>query len=132
MYFLSQLWSHFIISTSILFSFIHYAILSFRCFIAITRFNCFKIFSLFDCFNCKTARGDSIWPSLWFFEKCIFEREGKALVFVNFNITISHIFPKDFIWNLSSRKEIINNFSVNIRYFHLFSGFFELSLLQKN
>ena len=34
---------------------------------------------------------------LWFFQKSIFWREGQILIFVTFNIIISHIFPENFI-----------------------------------
>ena len=37
-------------------------------------------------------------PPLWFFQKCIFQREGEPLVFfVAINIIISDIFPEIFI-----------------------------------
>ena len=31
--------------------------------------------------------------SLWFFQKCVFQREGEVLVFCDFNVIVSHNFP---------------------------------------
>ena len=34
---------------------------------------------------------------LWFLQECNFKQEGDTLVFVTYNIIISHIFPENFI-----------------------------------
>ena len=63
-------------------------------------------------------------PPLWFFQNCIFLREGKALFFlVTFNITIRPFFSWNH-WNFSSRVEDMNIFFVNINYFHQYFGLF--------
>ena len=36
-------------------------------------------------------------PPLWFFQTCVFQRKGEALVFRDFNIIISHIFLENVI-----------------------------------
>ena len=45
--------------------------------------------------------GVSIWPSppspMWFLQKCVFWRNSKTLVFVTFDIVISHVFPENAI-----------------------------------
>ena len=48
----------------------------------------------------------------WFFQKCVFWREGEPYFFVTFNIIIPHIFP-----------ESMKVLSVNISYSHRFSDF---------
>ena len=50
--------------------------------------------------NCWGRGGEiNLTPCLpfWFFQKSIFWREGQILIFVTFNIIISHIFPENFI-----------------------------------
>ena len=52
--------------------------------------------------NCWGRGGEiNLTPCLpfWFFQKSIFWREGQILIFVTFNIIISHIFPENFIKN---------------------------------
>lgn len=46
--------------------------------------------------NLKMAVGGQI-DKLWFFQSCIFEREGKALFFVTFHIVLKHNLRKLFI-----------------------------------
>ena len=50
-------------------------------------------------FNSKTAGGrGSVWlPPPCAFFKNVSSREGETLIFVTFNIIISHIFPENFI-----------------------------------
>ena len=63
---------------------------------------------------------------VFFFEKCIFWREGETLFFCDFYYYHkAHLFWK-FHWNSSSRLEDMNNFSVNISYFHQFSSIFRI------
>ena len=50
----------------------------------------------------------------------------KAWFFVTFDITISHIFPENFI----EIPQVMKNFSVNISYFYF--GFFDIFLLERN
>ena len=44
--------------------------------------------------NPKTPWRVNLTRFLWFFQKCIFQREGESLVFVTFNIITRHIFPE--------------------------------------
>ena len=81
-------------------------------------------------FNPKTA-GGSIWLSPVVFRKINLLKRVKPWFFVTFNIIISRIFPENFYWNSSSRSEIMKNLSVNISYFHRFSGFFWHFLVTK-
>ena len=45
----------------------------------------------------KLGEGGQFHPALWFFQKCIFWREGEALVFVTFIIVMNYIFRENFI-----------------------------------
>ena len=78
--------------------------------------------------------GGSIRSSLWFFLKCIFQRERERMksgLFVTFNHYKLHLSWR-FHWNCSSCLEDMKIFSTNISYFHQFFGFFDISLLQRN
>ena len=54
------------------------------------------------------------------------------LLFVTFNIIISHIFSEKFHWISSSSLQGMKIFSVNINYFHQFFGFFDNIFSQRN
>ena len=78
----------------------------------------------------------SIWPPSWFFQKCIIWREGETLLFVTFNIIISHTFPEKIIYENSSCRSENIKISLSIwaifTFFHRFFRFFDISLLQRN
>ena len=78
----------------------------------------------------------SIWPPSWFFQKCIIWREGETLLFVTFNIIISHTFPEKIIYENSSCRSENIKISLSIwaifTFFHRFFRFFNISLLQRN
>ena len=83
--------------------------------------------------NCWGRGGEiNLTPCLpfWFFQKSIFWREGQILIFVTFNIIISHIFPENFIkisqvvqkiWRFST--SILTNFINLWDFFHIFFNF---------
>ena len=78
----------------------------------------YKAMSLSDDLFAQKQLGVSMWPSLWFFQNFIFYIGGNALLFVNFNIIIRHIFFWNFYWNSSSLLEDMKIFFVNVNYFH--------------
>ena len=57
------------------------------------------------------------------------ERESETLLFRDFNIIITHVFPEKFHWSLSEDMKI---FSFNVNYFYWIFEFFDISLLQRN
>ena len=61
----------------------------------------------------------------------IFQREGKALFFLTFNITVSDVFAENYSLNYSKRLEDMKIFSVSVKYFHYFFGFFDISCYKK-
>ena len=70
-------------------------------------------------------------PSLlWFFKKWIFLTKGETLIFCDFSIIISHIFPENVIeipqavWKIWRISIFIDS--------HWFFGFFDVYLLQRN
>lgn len=56
-------------------------------------------------------------------------KKEEGLIFVTFNIVISHILT-EYHWNSSIRSEEIKIFFFNINYFHQFFEFFHIFLLQ--
>ena len=102
-------------------------------------FDIFLVNKYEKCFNPKNAGGGweegSIWPSLQSgFSENVFSRETEfktlfflwLLILSYFNITWK------FHLNSSSRSGDMKIFFFSIRYFHQFSGFFDILLLQRN
>ena len=86
-------------------------------------------------FNPNMPKGGQIDPPMWFFEKCIFYREGETLVFCDFYIILKHIFPENFIeFPQFVQKIWRNSLSILAIFinFHQFFGFFDIALLQRN
>ena len=79
--------------------------------------------------------GGLIWTPVCFFPKLYLLKRGETLVFVTFNIIISHIFPENFIKILQVAQKIWR-FSLPILAifiaFYQFFGFSDFSLLQRN
>ena len=77
----------------------------------------------------KAGGGDGVnLTRLWFFQKCIFWKEGETLFFYWFFFYFQYYHKLDlswkFYWNSSSHSEDVKTFSVNTSYFHRFSSIF--------